>query len=48
LPRGRGRAGPLDDEIRSHLEHEIDDNVARGMTREEAEAAACGRGHERI
>ena len=30
----------LDDEIRSHLEHEIDDNVARGMTRVEAEAAA--------
>jgi len=30
----------LDDEIRSHLEHEIDDNVARGMTRAEAEAAA--------
>jgi len=30
----------LDDEIRSHLEHEIDDNVARGMTRAQAEAAA--------
>jgi len=30
----------LDDEIRSHLEHEIDDNVARGMTRDEAAAAA--------
>ena len=30
----------LDDEIRSHLEHEIDDNMARGMTRDQAEAAA--------
>ncbi|MCX6636208.1 MAG: ADOP family duplicated permease [Acidobacteria bacterium] len=30
----------LDDEIRSHLEHEIDDNVARGMTRDQAQAAA--------
>jgi hypothetical protein len=30
----------LDDEIRSHLDHEIDDNIARGMTREQAEAAA--------
>jgi len=30
----------LDDEIRSHLEHEIDENMARGMTREGAEFAA--------
>ncbi len=30
----------LDDEIRSHLEHEMDDNMARGMTRDRAEAAA--------
>jgi predicted permease len=30
----------LDDEIRSHLEHEIDNNMARGMTRAKAEAAA--------
>jgi predicted permease len=30
----------LDDEIRSHLEREIDDNIARGMTRDQAERAA--------
>ena len=30
----------LDDEIQSHLEHEIDCNVARGMSLEQARAAA--------
>ncbi len=38
--KGRKLLGELDEDIREHLQHEIDENIARGMTLEEARRAA--------
>src|SRR5687767_12613364 len=38
--RGRQLDAELDRELRSHLEYQIEENVARGMSREEARFAA--------
>ena len=38
--KGRRHLDALDDDIREHLERETQDNIDRGMTPEDARAAA--------